>query len=66
MVDVDARPLFAVRVIPRLLFKTRLVIACNAPPLKVTELAVTDPGAAPKLASELIDKMPAETLVPPL
>ena len=64
-VDVAASPLAAVRVIPRFASNEAAPAACRTPPLRVTELAVVDPGTAPKLGSVEIDKIPAATVVTP-
>lgn len=72
-VTVAAKPLAAVKVIPRLLFRVTTLpevwptipMACNTPPLRVIELAVTLAGTAPKLASDEIAKIPALMTVPP-
>ena len=63
--DVAARPLFAVNVIPRLILRLKLSVACKVPPFNVIESDVSEPGAAPKLESEFIDKMPAVIVVLP-
>ena len=55
----------APKVIPRLLLSVKLSVANKVPPFKLMEFAVIEPGTAPKLPSELIDKMPPEIVVPP-
>ena len=63
--EVAANPLAVVNVIPRFELRLTLPEACKAPPDNVIESAVNVPGAVPKLASELIDKIPPEIVVLP-
>ena len=63
---VAAKPLLAVSVMPLFALSVMLAVACSAPPFRVISFARTDPGTAPKLPSELIDKIPPEIVVMPV
>ena len=52
-------PLLAPNVIPLLVFKVKLEVDCNIPPLIVRWSAVVDPGAAPNPLSALTLRVPA-------
>ena len=49
----------APNVMPRLILSVISAVASRVPPFKVIEFAVVEPGTAPKLASLLIDSVPA-------
>ena len=55
------------RVIPLLVAKSKETVVCKIPPLNVNCVATGDEdGAAPKLASALIEIVPAEIVVIPV
>ena len=56
----------AARLMPRLLFNVMSAVANKVPPLRISEPAVAEPGAAPRLASAPIDKVPAVIVVVPV
>ena len=58
--------LAAAKLMPRLLFNVISAVVNKVPPLSTNEAAVAEPGAVPKLASALIDKVPAEIVVAPV
>ena len=64
--EAAANPLLAVSVMPRFRLRLALPEACSAPPDKVMAFAVNAFGAAPKLASDVMAKIPAEMVVAPL
>ena len=52
-------------VIPLVVANEKVAVARKFPPLKVNCVATDDPGAVPKLASALIEIVPAEIVVIP-
>jgi hypothetical protein len=58
-------PCDAPSVIPRFVERVKVEDACNVPPFKVIDVALTEPGAAPRLRSAATDKVPAVTDTPP-
>jgi hypothetical protein len=58
-------PCDAPRVIPRFVLNVSVAVACKVPPLSVIEVASADTGAAPRLRSAAIDRIPAVTTTPP-
>ncbi len=53
------------KVIPLLVANEKVAVARKFPPLNVNCVATEDPGAVPKLASALIEIVPAEIVVIP-
>ena len=58
-------PCDAPRVIPRFVLNVSVAVACRVPPLSVIEVAEADTGAAPRLRSVAIDRIPPVTDTPP-
>jgi hypothetical protein len=52
-------------VIPRFVERVKVEDACNVPPFKVIDVALTEPGAAPRLRSAATDNVPAVIDTPP-
>lgn len=64
--EVAAKPLAAVKVMPRLASNAAAPVACKTPPLNVIELAVVVDGTVPMFRSVAIDNIPAEMVVVPV
>ena len=58
-------PCDAPSVMPRFVERVNVEVACNVPPSKVIDVALTEPGAAPRLRSAATDNVPAVTDTPP-